>query len=108
MFQHLLELLQATGIPFEAYAWSVAPSGTYGVVSLDSAGDTVFGDGHLSCQAVEGTVDLFLKDVATTNPQIVQGVLDDLDGCAWQLNSVQYEEDTGYIHWEWVYQLETL
>ena len=26
-------------------------------------------------------------------------------GAAWYLNSVQYEEDTGLIHYEWVWEV---
>ena len=24
--------------------------------------------------------------------------------CAWYLNSIQFEQDTGYVHLEWVFQ----
>ena len=35
VFDELLTALQATQIPFEAYAWAVAPDATYGLLSLD-------------------------------------------------------------------------
>ena len=108
MFEQLLALLQATEIPFAAYGWDNAPSGMYGVVSLDSGAGTLAGDQKIIAQAVEGTVDLYLRDISTTNPKTVQGVLNDLDGCAWRLNSIQYEDETGLIHWEWVFQLEKM
>ena len=108
MFAQLLALLQATKIPFAAYGWDNAPSGMYGIVSLDSGAGTLAGDQKIIAQAVEGTVDLYLRDIATTYPVTVQGVLNDLNGCAWRLNSVQYENDTGLIHWEWVFQLENM
>lgn len=108
MFNTLLGLLQATGIPFKAYSWNPAPDNLYGILSLDSSPGSLFGDGKVQLQIVEGTVDLFLKDVSTENPIKVQEVLNDMDGCAWKLNSVQYEEDTHFIHWEWLIQLEMM
>lgn len=108
MFEQLLALLQATGIPFAAYGWDNAPNGMYGVISLDSGAGTLAGDQKIIAQAVEGTVDLYLRDIGTEYPQTVQGVLNDMDGCAWYLNSVQYENETRLIHWEWVIQLEMM
>lgn len=108
MFQELTAALKATGIPFETYAWTTAPSGTYGVVSLDGAGDTVFAGGHCTNQAVQGTVDLFVNGDTVAPAQAVQEALDGFDGCAWRLNSVQFEEDTMLVHWEWIYQLEMM
>ena len=108
MFEELLALLNATGIPFKAYGWSVAPNDLYGILSLDSGAGTIAGDQKIVGQAVEGTVDLFTKDISTTNPKLIQVVLNNLDGCAWRLNSVQFEEDTRFIHWEWVIQLEMM
>ena len=29
----------------------------------------------------------------------------DAAGIAWYLNSIQYEEDTGLIHYEWVWEV---
>ena len=33
-------------------------------------------------------------------PAALEGI-----GAAWYLNSVQYEEDTGLTHWEWVWEV---
>lgn len=37
----------------------------------------------------------------------IQAALNGLSGCAWYLNSIQYEEDTRLLHWEWVFTLES-
>jgi hypothetical protein len=38
--------------------------------------------------------------------QQIEDALDTDDSLAWQLNSVQYEQDTGYIHYEWVFEID--
>lgn len=108
MFEQLLEALRGTGIPFVAYGWDNAPSGIYGVISLDSGAGTIAGDQKIIQQAVEGTVDLYLQEIGTRYPQTIQSVLNDFEGCAWYLNSVQYENETHLVHWEWVFQLEMM
>lgn len=114
MFERLLQLLQATGIPFAAYGWEGEEPDVYGVVSLDGGGDTLFANNCMRQQALEGTVDLFLGGldaapsirIGTDEAQTVQSVMDAMDGCTWRLNSVQYEHDTLRTHWEWVFNLE--
>lgn len=95
--------LDATGIPFAHHAWSHAPDGTYGVYAED---DSIheFADGKMVNQALQGTVDLFTRDDSDTPRTTVQTALASLD-IPWYLNSVQYEQDTGYIHYEWVFEV---
>ena len=107
MFEELLEQLQATGIPFEAYAWEVAPKTDYGVISLVGGGDHFFGDNGLEEQAVEGTVDLFIRSHLTTKAKTVQDTLR-TSGVAWRLDSVQYETETRLVHWSWDFSLRGL
>ena len=108
MFDELLTALQATQIPFAAYAWAVAPDATYGVLSLDGGAGTLAGDNTIAYQAVSGSVDLYTKSTSTADAKTVQGVLNDFEGCAWRLNSVQYEDETGFIHFEWIIELREL
>jgi len=55
-------------------------------------------------QAVTGTVDLFTR-VLDEDP-LVDGIQSALNGvCSWRLNSVQYEDETGLKHWEWVFEI---
>ena len=44
-----------------------------------------------------------MGDPESTVPGGVEASLDEL-GASWYLNSVQYESDTGLIHYEWVWQ----
>jgi hypothetical protein len=54
-------------------------------------------------QVLEGTIDLYTN--AATYP-LFRGVQSALKaaGIPFRLNSVQYEDDTEYIHHEWVFQ----
>lgn len=51
-------------------------------------------------QAIRGTVDYYTKTEFDSNADVIQTVLMSL-GAAWALESVQYEEDTKLIHYEW-------
>lgn len=55
-------------------------------------------------QAISGTVDYFTKTEHDIAFDYIQGVLNAY-GAAWYLNSVQYEDDTGLIHYEWVFEV---
>lgn len=105
-YQNLVDALKACGIPFQEWAWDQRPGHNYGVISLDGAGETLAGDQKIEYQAPEGTVDLFTYNNDRSAAMIVQETMNQMDGCAWRLNSVQYEQDPRLIHWEWVFQLE--
>ena len=80
------------------------PPSKYIVWAEDGAGDTVFANGRLQNQAITGTVDLYTDDPEdTTIFQGVQAALDQV--CAWRLNSIQYEDETGLTHYEWVWEI---
>lgn len=51
----------------------------------------------------EGTIDLFTKTEGDSLFEAVPAALESI-GAAYYLNSVQYEEDTGLLHYEWVWQ----
>jgi len=102
MFDTILAALQETGIPFRKYAWTVAPSTDYGVIALESGGDTVWADGHMVNQTLEGSLDLFTRNAGETQFAAVQAALNSVGGLSWYFNSAQYEEETKLMHFEWV------
>ena len=95
------ELLNATGYKFAHFGWSKAPTGDYGVWAEDGANDLNADDIH-SEHAIEGTIDYFTRDDSGTPKTTIEAALD--GKVAYYLNSIQFEDDTGYIHYEWVYQ----
>lgn len=79
-------------------------SDRYFVWQEDSRNDLVVGDRHAE-KAVEGTTDLYTKQEFDPWADEFEAALD-ADGCiAWRLNSCQYEEETGFHHYEWVWQV---
>lgn len=54
-------------------------------------------------RALSGTIDYYTKQENDPNVQNIETVLKNLD-IAWRINSIQYEEDTKYIHYEWVWE----
>ena len=107
MYEALLAALRALDIPLAEYAWDQRPDTNYLVIGIDDEAASLQADGKKVNQAPQGTIDLFSYDNDREQMQQVQTVLNDLDGCAWYLNSVQYEDDTRLLHWEWVFGLET-
>lgn len=97
----ILQQLQTLG-SFALYGWSHAPADNYGVVSQDGQ-NALRGSNALAEKVQEGTVDWFSRSPTSTMPGSIESALDSL-GASWYLNSVQYENDTGFIHWEWVWQ----
>lgn len=94
-------LLEVTPAVFHFHAHK--PPRQYIVWAEDGAGDTVFANGRLQNQAIAGTVDLYTDDPEDTSLfDSVQAALDRV--CAWKLNSIQYEDDTGLTHYEWAWE----
>ena len=107
MYGDLLTALAGTGIPLAEYAWETRPDTDYLVVQLDGQGASLESDNMTGEQAVEGSVDLFCYGKNRANYDAVWGVLR-TSGCSVRLNSVQYENETRLIHYEWVFQLPYL
>lgn len=66
--------------------------------SNDLAGDNGHGE-----RAMTGTTDLYTKQELDPWADAL-GESFDAHGIAWVLNSVQYEADSGFYHYEWVWE----
>ena len=76
----------------------------YIVWAEDGQGDTVFANGEMRNQAITGTVDLFTQTLE--GEPLIEAIPAALNGkCAWWLGSVQYEDDTGLLHVEWIWEV---
>lgn len=76
----------------------------YIVWAEDTETDSGHGDNRKTIQVIQGTLDYFTKTEFDPIFNQVQDVLNSMD-IAWKLNSIQYEDDTSYIHYEWVWQV---
>ena len=76
----------------------------YIVWAEDSEGDSMEGNDQKINQSIQGTIDYFTKADADENVDKIQDMLK--DACiSFYLNSVQYEDETEYIHYEWVFEV---
>ena len=100
MIDELVAALTATNYPCAHFAWARAPAGDYIVYGEDGL-NRLAGDDRSAEKALVVYVDLFTRDDSETPRETVENALDGI-AVAWYLNTVQYEEDTRYIHYEWV------
>lgn len=61
-------------------------------------------DGLHAERAVTGTTDLFTRREFDPWKDAMEQSFE-AHGICWNLNSVQFEQDTGYWHYEWVWEL---
>jgi len=101
----LKNILLSIGPPVFHY-FATGQSGNYIVWAEDSEGNALHADGKKAERAMTGTIDYFTKDEDDPVVQQIETMLDSDDGIAGQLNSVQYERDTGYTHYEWVWEVD--
>ena len=106
MYDELVTALKGTGIPFAEYGWSTRPTGVYGVVQLERSVETLDGDDEIQNRAYEGSIDLYMPTRDKTKIEQVKEVLRAHCDGAFSLSSIQHEEETGLLHYEWVFQLE--
>lgn len=79
-------------------------SDRYIVWAEDGQGDTVWADGNMQQQVIQGTINYFTKTEYDEAPDRIQQALGAVN-ISYRLNSIQFEEEAGYIHFEWVWEL---
>lgn len=75
----------------------------YFVWAEDGANDLTASNVH-SERAISGTTDLFSKTELDSWAEEIEESFNAYE-VSWYLSSVQYEEDTGFWHWEWVWEV---
>lgn len=76
----------------------------YIVWAEDKEGSSVEGDNYKLEQSIQGTIDYYTKNEDDANVEAIQTALK-AARIAFYLNSVQYEDETQYIHHEWVFEV---
>ena len=75
----------------------------YFVWQEENANDLSADNRHTE-RAMRGTTDLYTKIEFDPWEEEFEKALEE-SGIAWYLNSVQYEEDTEFYHYEWVWEV---
>ena len=76
----------------------------YVVWSEDTQADAVYADGKMQEQGIQGTIDLFTKTEYDPKFSQIQTALNNA-GIGFYLDSIQYESDTKYIHYQWIFSI---
>lgn len=105
MFQTAMieQALRQVRVPvFHFYAFHKADR--YAVWAEDGEGEELAADNQKVEQVLSGTIDFFTR--TEKDPAIVeiQTALENAE-ISYYLNSVQYEEETRYIHYEWRWEV---
>lgn len=101
MITDAIESLVQNGYKFAHFAWSHAPEGDYGTWGEDSGNEFTAGD-VVAETVMNGFIDYFTRDDSGTPKETIQKAMTD-EGIVFHLDAVQYENDTGYIHYTWEY-----
>ena len=99
----LKDALSATGYKFAHFGWSKAPAGDYGVYAEDNEIALYANNAHAE-RVTEGTIDYFTRDDSGTPKTTIEAKLDAAN-IMYRLESIQFEDETGYIHYEWVFEI---
>lgn len=76
----------------------------YCVWAEDTETNSLEADNYKAGQTITGTVDYFTKDEDDPNIEKFQ-IAFNAARIGWSLNSVQYEDETGFIHYEWLFRV---
>ena len=94
-------LLEITLNVYHYKAWQ--QHDTYIVWAEDGESDAVHGDNRKEKQILDVTIDVFTKIEYDPIIEQLQEAFNDR-GIPFELLSIQYEDDTGYIHYEYLIQ----
>lgn len=75
-------------------------SDRYFVWQEEGSADLIADNVHAE-KAVSGSTDLFTKQEFDPWKDAFETSMDAMPGLAWRLNSIQFEPDTGFWHYEW-------
>ena len=89
-------------IPNTYHYWRPVKQAPYCIWAEDSE-NGMEADNQKDGQAISGTIDYYTKTEFDPNVDAIQDTLNQLE-LPWALNSVQYEEDTNLIHYEWTWE----
>lgn len=96
--------LVTVGVPVSHYS-AVKQSNKYIVWAEDSQAAAAWADGAMQEQAIGGTIDYFTKTENDPNVKKIQDALNAAE-IPFRLESVQYEDETKFIHYEWSFEVE--
>lgn len=106
-YEALVAAFKLSSVPVAEYGWKARPEGAYRVIQLDFEAGQLAGDGGKLDRSYGGSVDLFYPKLTDRDDLIeeTEEILTEILGDGWELNSTQYETNTGLFHMEWVFEV---
>ena len=103
MLERLKSALEA--LTDRCYHYVAAPNTTPPYITWmeDGDNDLMAGNVHAE-QCYTGSAHLFTKTEGDSLFEQIPAALEGI-GASWYLNAVQYEDDTGLIHYEWYWEV---
>lgn len=95
--------LLTVGVPVSHFVAAKQPN-QYIVWAEDSQSGELWADNRMQEQIIQGTIDYFTKTEKDANVDKIQNALNDAE-VSWWLESIQYEDDTKFIHYEWAWEI---
>lgn len=94
-------------LPMAEDEWNTRPDTvSYGFFSWDFEESQLEGNDRKLDRSYNGTVDLFSMAKSGAGwVEMIEDTLTECCGASWELNSHQFERDTGLTHWEWVFSI---
>lgn len=75
------------------------------IVWAEESGKNILGaDNQVACQAIQGTIDFYTKAEKDPYVEQIQAELKNAR-IAFYLNSVLHEDETKFLHYEWVFEV---
>lgn len=101
--QELKDALLTAG-PTVYESWAHKAKAPY-IVWLMDGGNDLKANGKTQEQSISGTIHLFER--ATAKESYFDGVQKALNcvACAWSISSIQQEQETGLVHYEWSWEV---
>lgn len=93
-----------TGLKVYHYTADVNQGDPYCVWMEDGEGSSLEADDRKEAHSINGTIDYFTQTEFDTKIDLIHDALKNAK-IGFYLNSVQYEDETRYIHYEWVFNV---
>lgn len=104
IFEPLTGALDSVGIPYYHFSAPDNAQAPYIVWGEDSQSGSMWADGRMQSQVIEGTIDFFTKMEYDPAVMEIQRALNGAD-IPWQLDLIDAEEDTNLIHYQWIFEV---
>ena len=85
--------------------WRPQMNAPFCVWQEDGEADSFHANNFKKEQVVTGTVDYFTLVEFDETVDEIQAKLNSIEVLGWRLNSVNYEDDTNMIHYEWEFEI---